>query len=95
MTFVITAKLLKQGYRPHKLRESFSKFHCCHYELTDEYNTSLKKHLQQGISEPKSFGDLVYKVKKTVGKPKFSDQFEMTIISVKRKGKKLYVRLQD
>ena len=29
----LTAKLLKQGYRYHKLRKAFSKFYCRHYEL--------------------------------------------------------------
>ena len=40
-----------------------------------EYNICLKTHLQQGISEPVFYGDLVYKFKKTVGMPSFSDQF--------------------
>ena len=30
--------------------------------------------LQQGISEPIFYGDLVYKIKRIVGKPNFSDQ---------------------
>ena len=29
----LTAILLKQGYRYHKLRKAFSKFYCRHYEL--------------------------------------------------------------
>ena len=32
--------------------------------------------LQQGIPEPVFYGDLVYKLKPIVGKPKFSDQFK-------------------
>ena len=28
----LTAKLLQQGYRCHKLRKTFSKFYCRHYE---------------------------------------------------------------
>ena len=32
---------------------------------------------QQGISEPKFYGDLVYKFKRIVGKPNFSDQFNV------------------
>ena len=32
--------------------------------------------LQQGISEPLFYGDLVYKFKRIVGKPNFSDQFK-------------------
>ena len=48
----LTAKLLTQGYRYHKLRKAFSKFFHRHYELIEKYNVSLKKRLQQGISEP-------------------------------------------
>ena len=35
--------------------------------------------LQQGISEPIFYGDLVYKFKRIVGKPYFSDQFKKII----------------
>ena len=35
----VTAKLLKQGYRYHKLRKAFSKFYRRHYK----YHVSLKK----------------------------------------------------
>ena len=30
---VLTAKLLRQGYRYHKLRKAFSKFHRRHFDL--------------------------------------------------------------
>ena len=36
----------------------------------------LKTLLQQGISEPIFYGDLVYKFKRTVGKTNLSDQFK-------------------
>ena len=39
--------------------------------------------LQQGISEPIFYGDTVYKFKRIVGKPNFSDQFKKIV-------KKLY-----
>ena len=45
----LTAKLLKQGYRYHKLRKAFSKFYRRHSELVEKYNVSLRKLLQQGI----------------------------------------------
>ena len=35
--------------------------------------------LQQGISEPIFYGDLVYKFKIIVGKPNFSDQIKKII----------------
>ena len=43
------------------------------------YNIGLKTVLQQGISEPIFYGDLVYKFKQIVGKPNFSDQFKKTV----------------
>ena len=52
-------KLLKQGYRYHKIRKSFSKFYHRHSELIIKYNIGLKTLPQQGISEPIFYGDLV------------------------------------
>ena len=59
----LTAKLLKQGYKYHKIRKAFSKIYYRHSELIDKYNIGLKTLLQQGISEPIFYGDLVYKFK--------------------------------
>ena len=56
----LTANLLKQGYRYHKIRKAFSKFYHRHPELIVEYNIGLKTLLQQDISEPIFYGDLVY-----------------------------------
>ena len=81
----LTAKLLKQGYRYHKIRKAFSKFYHRHSELIVKYNIGLKTLLQQGISEPIFYGDLVYKSKRIVGKPNFSDQFKKIV--------KRYVRI--
>ena len=61
---VLTAKLLRQGYRYHKLRKAFSKFYWLHFNLLSKYNVGLKTLLLQGLSEPKFYGDLVYKFKK-------------------------------
>ena len=60
----LTAKLLQQGFRYHKLRKTFSKFYCRHYELVSKFNVGLKTLLHQGLSEPEFYGDLVYKLKK-------------------------------
>ena len=38
----LTANLLKQGHRYHKLRKAFSKFYCRHYELISKINVGLK-----------------------------------------------------
>ena len=46
----LTAKLLKKGYRYHKLRKAFSNRR--HYELILKFNVGLKSLLHQGLSEP-------------------------------------------
>ena len=38
----LTAKLLQQGYRYHKLQKTFCKFYCRHYELVSKFNVGLK-----------------------------------------------------
>ena len=38
---VLTTKLLKQGYRYHKLRKAFSKFYRRHFVLVSKYNVRL------------------------------------------------------
>ena len=68
----LTAKLLQQGYRYHKLRKTFSKFYRRHYELIFKYNVGLKTLLSEGLSEPESYGDLGYKFKKLIGSNDFS-----------------------
>ena len=64
----LTAKLIKQGYRYHKLRKAFSKFYRQHYQLISKFNVGLKSLLHQGLSEPEYHGDLVYKFKNDYGK---------------------------
>ena len=49
---VLTAKLLRQGYRYHKLRKVFSKFYRRHFDLVSKYNIELKTLLVQSLSEP-------------------------------------------
>ena len=70
-----TSKLLKQGYRYHKLRKAFSNVYRRHYELISKFNVGLKSLLHQGLSEPEFYGDLVYIFKKIRGMTDFSDQF--------------------
>ena len=38
----LTARLLQQGYRYHKLRKTFSKFYHRHFELISKFNVSAK-----------------------------------------------------
>ena len=56
---VLTAKLLRQGYRYHNLRKAFSKFYRRHFDIVSKYNVGLKTLLQQGLSEPEFYGDFV------------------------------------
>ena len=77
--FILLIMFLKQGYRYSKIRKAFSKVFCRHSELIVKYNIGLKTLLQQGISEPFLYGDLVYKFKRIVGKPNSSDQFKKII----------------
>ena len=71
----LTAKLLRQGYRYFKLLKAFLKFYRRHSALLEKYSVSLKTLLQQGMSEPEFYGDLVYRFRKIVGKSNFSEQF--------------------
>ena len=66
----LTAKLLKQGNRYNKIRKAFSKFYHRHSELIVKYKFGLKTLLQQSISEPMFYIDLVYEFERIVGKPK-------------------------
>ena len=91
----LTAKILKQGYRYHKLRKAFSKFYRRHYEFVSKFNVGLKSLLHQGLSEPEFYGDLVYKFKKIRGMTDFSDQFRKIIMHYKRIGYNLNVMRQS
>ena len=91
----LTAKLLQQGYRYHKLRKTFSKFYRRNYELVSKFSVGLKTLLHQGLSEPEFYGDLVYKFKKIVGRADFSDQFRKIIVRYKRIGYNINIMRQS
>ena len=55
----LTAKLLQQSYRYHKLRKTFFKFYRRHYELVSKFNVGLKTLFHQGLTEPEFYGWLV------------------------------------
>ena len=57
---VLTAKLLRQGYRYHKIRKAYSKLYRRHFDIVSKYNVGLKTLLLEGLSEPEFYGDLVY-----------------------------------
>ena len=46
----LTAKLLQQGYRYHKLRKTFSKCYRRHYELISKFNVGLKTLLRERLN---------------------------------------------
>ena len=83
---LLTQKLLKQGYRYHKLRKTFSKFYRRYYDLIAKFQVGLKSLLRQGLSEPDFYGDLVYRLKKIVGSNNFSAQFVKIISHYKKIG---------
>ena len=95
----LTAKLLQQGYRYHKLRKklrkTLSKFYRRHYELISKYNIGLKTLLSEGLSEPEFYGDLVCKFKKLIGINDFSCQFRKIFTRYRRVGYNLNVMRQS
>ena len=93
MTSTVVA-LLRQGHRYYKLRKTFSKLYRRHSGFVKNYNVSLRKLLQQGISETEFYGDLVYKFRKIVGKSNFSEQFRKIISRYKRIGYNSYIMRQ-
>ena len=52
--------------------------------MVSKFKVGLKSLLQQGLSEPEFYGDLVYKVRKIVSMADFSDQFRKVIMRYKR-----------
>ena len=89
------AKLLRQGYRYHKLRKAFSKFYRRHFDLVSKYNVGLKTLLLQGLSEPEFYGDLVYKFRKIIGKYEFPLYFKKIIVRYKKTGYNIDVFATD
>jgi hypothetical protein len=72
---VITSKLLKQGFRYHKLRRTFTKFYRRNNFLLEKYKSGLKTLLRLGISHPEFYGDVIYKLRKIIGNDTFSNRF--------------------
>ena len=91
----VTAKLLQQGYRYQKLRKTFSKFYRRHFELISNFSVGRKTLLREGLSEPEFYGDLVYKLKKIIGRNDFSFQFRKIITRYRRIGYILNVMRQS
>ena len=64
---LLNQRLLKQGYRYHKLPKTFSKFcgRCC--GLVSKFQVGLESLLRQGLSEPDFYGGLVCGLGRIVG----------------------------
>ena len=83
---VLTAKLLRQGFRYHKIRKAFSKFYRRHFDIVSKYNVGLKTLLLEGLSESEFYGDFVYKLRKIIGKYDFPYHFKKIIVRYKKIG---------
>ena len=83
----LTAKLLRQGYPSFKPRKAFSKFYRRHSALVEKYSVSLKTLLQQGISEPEFYDDLVYGFRKIVENLNFRSNSENFLTVIKELAK--------
>ena len=83
---LLTAKLLNQGYRYHKLRKAFYKFYRRHSDLVSKFTVGLKSLLQQGLLEPEFYGDLVYKFRNIYACNDFSTQFRKIMLRYKKIG---------
>ena len=83
---LITEKLLKQGYRYHKLRKTFTKFYFRNLNLINKYKCNLKALLTQGISHPDFYGDVIYKLRKIIGHNHFQTLFPKRIKHFLKKG---------
>ena len=70
-------------------------FYHRHSELIVKYNIELKTLLQQGISEPIFYGDIVYKFKRLLENLIFSDQFKKIVKRYIRVGYNLDIMRQS
>ena len=57
----ITAKLLHQGFRYHKLLKTFTKFYYRYKDLILKYNSTCRNLIRLGISHPIFYGNILYK----------------------------------
>ena len=84
----IPACVIRLSLQFEKIRLTFAKKRCA-------WSVIKWLYLQQGISEPIFYGDLVYKFKRIVGKPNFSDQFKKIVKRYIRVSYKLDIMRQS
>ena len=83
---VVTAKLLRQGYRYHKLRKTFSKFYRQHFDFGSKYNVELKYFFCKAFLNMNFIAILVYKFRKIICKYDFPYHFKRIIVRYKKIG---------
>ena len=72
--------------------KSVLQYHFTHFvpipfiPLVSKFNVGLKSPLQQGLSEPEFYGDLVYKFRKVYACNDFNTQFREIILRYKKIG---------
>ena len=91
----LTAKLLQQGYRYHKLRKTFSKFYRRRCGLVSGFGVGLRALLHRGLSEPEFCGGLVCGFKKIVGRVDFSGRFGRVVVRYRRIGYSINIMRQS
>ena len=65
------------------------------FDFYSKFNVGFKTLLHQGLSEQEFYGDLVYKLKRIVGRVDFSDQFRKIIVRYKRIGYNINIMRQS
>ena len=84
---VLTAKLLRQGYRYYKIRKLFSKFYRRQFDLVSKYNVGLKKNFFCKAFLNISFMATWYiNSEKIIGKYDFPYHFKKIIVRYKKIG---------
>ena len=71
--------------RFNQLRKTFSKLYYRNLSLISKYKCNLKYILQQGISHPEFYGDMIYKRRKILGHVHFENIFYKRIKSFLKK----------
>ena len=83
---LLTTKLLKQGYRYHKLCRTFTTFYRKYNDLISKYSCNLKTLILHGIREPEFYGDVIYKLRKLLGHTDFNNKFVYMIRTFIKRG---------
>ena len=86
---LLTKKLVDQGYLFHKLRKTFTKFYHRNKDILYKYKTNLKSFLNDGISHPEYYSDVIYKMRKIKNSDRFPDLLIKNIGKFRKRGYRL------